>query len=116
MSASYDKTIKVWAEEAGDWYCAMTLGEDTIPQSIPSSSGGGIVHTSTVWCVGFAPGGVRFFSGSDDGAMAIWKLYTATERKKLFPNEQVGCIFDRWVMEMCGTITRCSFELCRVFD
>lgn len=88
ISASYDNTIKVWAEEAGDWYCAMTLGEDNVPRSIPSSSGG-IVHTSTVWCVGFAPGGVRFFSGSDDGSMAVWKLYTATERKKLFPNEQV---------------------------
>ena len=81
ISASYDDTIKVWAEEAGDWYCAMTLGENNVPRSI--------VHTSTVWCVGFAPGGVRFFSGSDDGSMAIWKLYTATERKKLFPNEQV---------------------------
>jgi WD40 repeat protein len=91
ISASYDNTIKVWAEEAGDWYCAMTLGEDnTVPRSVPSSSSsGGIVHTSTVWCVGFAPGGVRFFSGSDDGSMVIWKLYTATERKKLFPNEQV---------------------------
>lgn len=96
VSASYDNTIKVWAEEAGDWYCAMTLGEDTttsVPQSIiaPSSSGssGGIVHTSTVWCVAFAPGGVRFFSGSDDGSMAIWKLYTATERKKLFANNKV---------------------------
>ena len=91
VSASYDNTVKVWAEEAGDWYCAMTLGEDSsVPQSIPSSgSGGGIVHTSTVWCLGFAPGGVRLFSGSDDGSMAIWKLYTATERKKLFPNEQV---------------------------
>ena len=89
VSASYDNTIKVWAEEAGDWYCAMTLGEDShVPQSISSSSGR-IVHTSTVWCVGVAPGGVRFFSGSDDGSMAIWKLYTATERKKLFPNEQV---------------------------
>ena len=88
VSASYDNTIKVWAEEAGDWYCAMTLGADNIQNSMPSNSGD-VVHTSTVWCVGFAPGGVRFFSGSDDGSMAIWKLYTATERKKLFPNEQV---------------------------
>ena len=90
VSASYDNTIKVWAEEAGDWYCAMTLGEDSndVPPSMPPS-GGGIVHTSTVWCLGFAPGGVRFFSGSDDGSMAIWKLYTATERKNSFPNEQV---------------------------
>lgn len=91
VSASYDNTIKVWAEEAGDWYCAMTLGEDcsssSVPRSIPSRiGGGGIVHTSTVWSVAFAPGGVRFLSGSDDGSMAIWKLYTATERKKLFPN------------------------------
>ena len=68
----------------------MTLGEHSnyVPPSMPPS-GGGIVHTSTVWCLGFAPGGVRFFSGSDDGSIAIWKLYTATERKNSFPNEQV---------------------------
>ena len=90
ISASYDNTIKVWAEEAGDWYCALTLGGDIdVPRSITPRSSGGKVHTSTVWCVSFAPGGVRFFSGSDDGSIAIWKLYTATERKKSFPNEQV---------------------------
>ncbi|KAL7523623.1 hypothetical protein ACHAWF_000601, partial [Thalassiosira exigua] len=25
-SVSYDDTVKVWAEECGDWYCAATLG------------------------------------------------------------------------------------------
>ncbi|EED88166.1 predicted protein, partial [Thalassiosira pseudonana CCMP1335] len=71
LSASYDNSIKVWAEESGDWYCAATLA----------------VHTSTVWCLGINPGGVRFLSGSEDGSMAIWKMYTATERKRLFPRE-----------------------------
>ena len=72
-SASYDNTIKVWAEESGDWYCAMTLKED--------------VHMSTVWSLGLTPGGVRLFSGSDDGSLGVWKMYTALERKKLFPRE-----------------------------
>jgi len=69
-SASYDNTIKIWAEESGDWYCAATLND---------------VHSSTIWSLGLTPSGLRLFSGSDDGSIAIWKMYTATERKKLFP-------------------------------
>lgn len=101
FSASYDNTIKVWAEEAGDWYCAATLGgseNNIVPKPIISSADGddneafantagygGPVHTSTVWSLGLTPGGVRLFSGSEDGSMAIWKMYTAAERKRLFP-------------------------------
>jgi WD40 repeat protein len=75
LSASYDNSIKVWAEESGDWYCAATLGST--------------VHTSTIWSLGIAPSGVRFLSGSDDGVIAIWKMYTSSERKQQFPREQV---------------------------
>ena len=82
LSASYDNSIKVWAEEGGDWYCAASL------ESNCSLLGMGAVHTSTVWCLGVAPGGVRFLSGSEDGSMGIWKCYTANERKRLFSREQ----------------------------
>jgi WD40 repeat protein len=67
-SSSYDDTIKIWAEECDEWYCVMTL--DTS------------VHTSTIWCITLSPGGVRLFSGSEDGSMAIWKMYTSNERSK----------------------------------
>ena len=65
-SSSYDDTIKIWAEECDEWYCVMTF--DTS------------VHSSTIWCITLSPGGVRLFSGSEDGSMAIWKMYTANER------------------------------------
>jgi len=86
-SASYDDTVKVWAEEGGDWYCAATLVSNTsLPLSIPSAVPTiGPVHTSTVWSLGLAPSGVRLFSGSEDGSVAVWRMYTAAERKTLFP-------------------------------
>uniref|UniRef100_A0A7S2P244 Probable cytosolic iron-sulfur protein assembly protein CIAO1 homolog n=1 Tax=Leptocylindrus danicus TaxID=163516 RepID=A0A7S2P244_9STRA len=64
FSASYDDTIKCWAEDAGDWYCAETLKG----------------HASTVWTIAAAPGGARLVSGSDDCSLGIWKCYTAAER------------------------------------
>jgi WD40 repeat protein len=90
-SASYDNTIRVWAEESGEWYCAATLGRGG---SGGGSGGGssdhalvmGAVHSSTVWSLGLTPGGVRLFSGSEDGSIAIWKMYTAAERRRLFPS------------------------------
>jgi WD40 repeat protein len=56
FSASYDDTIKVWAEDAGDWYCANTL------------SG----HISTVWGCTFNRSGTRFISCSDDNSLVMW--------------------------------------------
>ncbi|KAL3796545.1 hypothetical protein HJC23_009676 [Cyclotella cryptica] len=93
LSASYDGSIKVWAEESGDWYCAATLGlNSAIPRSVStledsSNKQQGTVHPSTIWCLGVTPGGVRFLSGSEDGSIAIWKMYTSSERKQLFPRE-----------------------------
>lgn len=72
LSVSYDDTIKVWAEDGGDWYCAATL----------------TAHASTVWTVAVAPSGARFITGSDDGSLAIFKSYTAKEKKALFPEER----------------------------
>ncbi|KAL7520293.1 hypothetical protein ACHAWX_005027 [Stephanocyclus meneghinianus] len=63
LSASYDNSIKVWAEESGDWYCAATLGlNSSIPRSVSpqedsNNTQQGTVHTSTIWCLGVAPGG-----------------------------------------------------------
>ncbi len=82
-SASYDNTIRVWAEESGEWYCGATLGRGG---SGEHGLAVGAVHSSTVWCLGLTPGGVRLFSGSEDGSIAIWKMYTAAERRRLFPS------------------------------
>lgn len=70
LSASYDDTIKCWAEDGGDWYCAATLS----------------AHSSTIWSVAAAPGGVRLVSGSADRSLGIWKCYTSIEKKELFPD------------------------------
>jgi WD40 repeat protein len=71
LSASYDDTIKVWAEDDGDWYCACSIQD---------------VHRDTIWSLAVAPGGGRLVSGSADGSLAILKSYTPTERKEKFPD------------------------------
>ena len=68
ISAGYDDAIRIWAEDAGDWYCAMTL--DTI-------------HTDTIWSLTVAPGGGRLVSASADGSIAICKGYTVAERNAM---------------------------------
>uniref|UniRef100_A0A7S4I437 Probable cytosolic iron-sulfur protein assembly protein CIAO1 homolog n=1 Tax=Odontella aurita TaxID=265563 RepID=A0A7S4I437_9STRA len=73
FSASYDDTIKCWAEDAGDWYCAATLSS---------------AHSSTVWSVAAAGGGARLVSGSADKSLAVWKCYTATERRRMEPDSE----------------------------
>ena len=72
LSASYDDTIKCWAEDAGDWYCAASISN---------------VHTSTIWSLTVAPGGGRVISGSGDGSIGILKCYSAAEKKQRFPQE-----------------------------
>lgn len=64
ISASYDETIRIWAEEDGDWYCAMSLST---------------VHTSTIWTLTVAPSATRFISGSADQSLAIYKCFTPEE-------------------------------------
>jgi len=67
LSCSYDDSIKCWAEDAGDWYCAHTL-----------STG---VHSSTIWTIAVSPGGIKMISGSADQSLAIWKCWTASEKQ-----------------------------------
>ena len=74
-SGGYDDTIKIWAEDAGDWYCAM---------SIPG------VHSDTIWSLAVAPGSLRLVSSSGDGSIAILKAYTVREKKEKFPSESAG--------------------------
>mmetsp|Transcript_12010 Transcript_12010/g.28487 ORF Transcript_12010/g.28487 Transcript_12010/m.28487 type:complete len:427 (-) Transcript_12010:59-1339(-) len=69
LSASYDDTIKIWAEDDGDWYCAFSMKD---------------VHTDTVWSLAVAPGGGRVVSASADGSLAIIKSFTPSERKQQF--------------------------------
>ena len=78
LSSSYDDTIKCWAEDAGEWYCAASIST---------------VHASTIWSLSVAPGGGRFVSGSADGSLAIFKNYSEKEKETLFPDEESG----RWV-------------------
>ena len=75
LSASYDDTIKCWAEEGGDWYCAATL------------SG---VHANTVWSITLSPSSGRLVSGSADGSIAIFKCYTSKQKTELFPGDDPG--------------------------
>jgi cytosolic iron-sulfur protein assembly protein CIAO1 len=72
LSASYDDTIKCWAEDGGDWYCAASIAG---------------VHSTTIWSIAIAPGGGRIISASADGSLAIYKCYTAAEKKTMFPDE-----------------------------
>jgi WD40 repeat protein len=75
LSGGYDDTIKVWAEDAGDWYCALSIKD---------------VHSDTIWSLAVSPGGSRLVSGSADGSISILKNYTAAEKKELFSEERGG--------------------------
>lgn len=79
LSSGYDGKICVWAEDAGDWYCASTL-QDKIT---------GIPPTITVWSLALAPGGVRLMSAMGDGTIQIYKAYSREEKKNL-PDYEEG--------------------------
>jgi cytosolic iron-sulfur protein assembly protein CIAO1 len=72
ISCSYDNSIKIWAEDCGDWYCASTIAG---------------VHSSTIWSLALSPSGARLVDASADGSLAIYKCYTNAEKNKLFPDE-----------------------------
>ena len=73
LSSSYDETIKCWAEDGGDWYCAASIKG---------------VHSSTIWSLTLSPSGGRLVSAGSDGSLAIYKCYTASEKKTMFPDEK----------------------------
>ena len=86
LSASYDDTIKCWAEEAGDWYCAATIAG---------------IHSNTIWSITLSPSGGRLVSGSADGSVAILKCYTNKEKKALFADADQG---DNGMWKCVGTL------------
>ena len=75
ISAGYDDTIKVWAEDAGDWYCAASITD---------------IHKDTIWSLAVSPGGGRLVSASADGCLSILKSYSSKEKQKMFPDEGAG--------------------------
>jgi len=64
LSASYDDTVKVWAEDGDDWYCVSTLD----------------AHSTTVWALACSPSAApaeRMVSVSDDGCIILWQADAA---------------------------------------
>jgi cytosolic iron-sulfur protein assembly protein CIAO1 len=86
ISCSYDNSIKVWAEDCGDWYCAATIAG---------------VHSSTIWSLALSPSGARLVDASADGSLAIYKCYTNAEKAKLFPEEASN---DNGLWKCVGTL------------
>jgi len=72
ISAGYDDTVRIWAEDAGDWYCAMSLDN---------------LHSDTIWSVSTSPGGGRLVSASADGSLAICKAFCKAERRAIEGSE-----------------------------
>ena len=57
FSSSYDNSIKIWVEDARDWYCAETVEK----------------HTSTVWGITFNEKGSQMVTCSDDLSLILWQ-------------------------------------------
>ena len=56
-SASYDDTLKLYAQSDEEWRCVSTLAG----------------HASTVWCLAFSPDGSHLVSCSDDRSVILWR-------------------------------------------
>mmetsp|Transcript_1588 Transcript_1588/g.4127 ORF Transcript_1588/g.4127 Transcript_1588/m.4127 type:complete len:883 (-) Transcript_1588:162-2810(-) len=96
LSASWDKTLKVWNAETGEWVCDFTGHTDWVRtcgfsrdgERIVSGSRDGVVkvwdinngkcistlegHASNVTTCRFLPDSWRVVSGSDDGTIKVW--------------------------------------------
>ena len=67
-SASYDNTIKFWAQKDDDWECIDTIAG----------------HSSTVWCIDFTKDGKFLASVSDDMKTKIWRKNEEFEDKDFY--------------------------------
>lgn len=81
-SASYDETIRVWAEalgsKGGDWVCIQTLQQSS----------------STIWSVAFARGCDAMAACHDDGSVMLWKLSAPSQTESAAKGQDLwsfGC-------------------------
>lgn len=66
FSTSYDDTVKIWTEDAGDWYCASSLE----------------AHNSTVWSCTLSSSGNQLVTCSDDKSLVLWECEDPDTSKK----------------------------------
>jgi WD40 repeat protein len=69
VSCSYDNTMKVWHEEADDWFCCSTITG----------------HTSTVWDVVWTKSKDNIdelISASDDNTVRVWRRSQSDEQEE----------------------------------
>jgi cytosolic iron-sulfur protein assembly protein CIAO1 len=66
LSGSYDDTVRVWAEDAGDWFCAFVIKD---------------FHSSTIWSIAVAPSGNRIITASADRSIGVCKAFSSAEMK-----------------------------------
>ena len=62
VSASYDDTIRIWAEDAGDWYLSSCLEapEGAVP--------------CTIWSLAVSPDSFQMLAGLADGSISIYRF------------------------------------------
>jgi WD40 repeat protein len=84
LSASFDRTIKVWDSVTGSMLTAIH------PESRASYASGGLDpegHTEAVTCAVFSPDESKIISGSDDYTVRAWDARSGKRLSILYPSE-----------------------------
>jgi WD40 repeat protein len=93
VSTSYDDTLRVWADDDGDWYCVYTLDKghgNTIWDVTPHYSSA----VSTSSATGRNSNSLRLVSASQDGSLCTWQFVkqqssasaSSSDNHKLLPS------------------------------